>query len=342
MHHVVDAYPIRPGEHCGSAAMRGLLEHYTGLELPEPAVFGLGAGVASVYIRADVIDPPVVLFGRTLSLEVDLGRHLGIDYRERSEEDDDEAWEIVRSEVLAGRPTMLAGDIFYLDYRDYKVHFPGHRFVLLGFDDEREQAFIADRIRDEPETCSLEAVRKSRNPPEGSMMKNLWGRFHDTQVGNDLRTACVDALRHNATEMLGLGEAVTAGIAASGGATTGLAGARAFAADLPGFATRADAGWIASFNASCLEKFGNGGGNFRRLYAGFLEWARGIDASLAPPDAPLQARAAADAWTAASAALFRASETPTNPAPWSEAARCVDLAAEIEETLFRALADRHA
>ncbi len=51
--------------------------------------------------------------------------------------------------------------------------------------------------------------------------------------------------------------------------TTGIAGIRRLAAELPGWGARDDAAELASYNGSCLEKFGNGGGNFRRMYAGF-------------------------------------------------------------------------
>ena len=47
---LIDGYRSFPGEHCGSVAMRGLLHHYCGLDLPEAAVFGLGAGAASAYM----------------------------------------------------------------------------------------------------------------------------------------------------------------------------------------------------------------------------------------------------------------------------------------------------
>ena len=42
---MIEGYEIVPGEHCGSTAMRGLLAHDCGLELPEPAVFGLSAAL---------------------------------------------------------------------------------------------------------------------------------------------------------------------------------------------------------------------------------------------------------------------------------------------------------
>ena len=199
---MIDGYKIFPGDHCGSVAMRGLLHHYCGLDLPESAVFGLGSGAASVYLSGPGLDPSAMLFGRTASMEQDLATNLDIDYRERPEVDNEEAWQIVREEVLAGRPTMLSGDILYLDYREFKVHFPGHRFVLLGFDDETQKAFIADRIRPEPEACSYGALITSRNPPEGMSTHNLWGRFHDTNVGRELVDAAKLAISRCAKAML--------------------------------------------------------------------------------------------------------------------------------------------
>ena len=45
MRELIEDYRITPGDHCGSASMRGLLDFYCGLELPEPVVFGLGVVV---------------------------------------------------------------------------------------------------------------------------------------------------------------------------------------------------------------------------------------------------------------------------------------------------------
>jgi len=344
----IEHYTSFPGEHCGSVAMRGLLHHYCGLDLPESAVFGLGAGVASVYLRGPGLDPGAILFGRTIDMEMSIGRNLEIDYRERPEPDDDEAWRVVREEVQAGRPTMLSGDIFYLDYREFKVHFPAHRFVLLGFDDSTERVWIADRLREEAEVCSYGALFRSRNPPEGLSTQNLWGSFHGTDVGRELVPAARAAIAECARAMLGTSEegAATDVLQPVGPgeveSTKGVAGTRAFAEDVAGWAGRDDASWIASFNASCIEKFGNGGGNFRRLYAGFLEWARGLDSALVPDAAPGLAVEAADAWTATATALFRASGEVSDRSAWSEAQTQASRAADLEERLFDQLAQRVA
>jgi hypothetical protein len=354
---LIEGYEIFPGEHCGSSSLRGLLKHYSALELPESAIFGLGAGVDCMYFESDELDPKISVFGRTGSMEADVGRCLDIDYRERPEADDAEAWQVVREEVLAGRPTMLSGDILYLDYREYKVHFPGHRFVLLGFDDATEKAFIADRIRPVVEACSYAGLMKSRNPPEGLSTHNLWGRFHGTEIGRSLADAARVATRLCATRMLGLAdgrgaqsESADAGASNGNGVdvsgmrdyATGIAGIRRLAESLPKWAEREDAAWLASFNGRSIEKFGNGGGNFRRLYAGFLEWARGLDPKLVPVQAPALASEAADGWTRIAALLGQAAEGGAGDPAWSEAARLTARVADLEQTLFEQLADRAA
>jgi len=336
---LIESYRSFPGEHCGSVAMRGLLHHYCGLDLPEDAVFGLAAGLDSVYLAAPDMDPAALVFGRAVSLETDLGRALDVDYREQPEPDDDHAWQVVREEVLAGRPTMLSGDIFYLDYRDYKVHFPAHRFVLVGFDDEIEKAYIADRIRPEPEACSYGALFESRNPPEGISTHNTWGKFHDTKVNRELPDAARWAIELCTSRMLGHEQAEMTGFGEGGGeVVTGVAAVRHLAERLPELGVRDDSAWIASYNARCIEKFGNGGGNFRRLYTGFLRWARELDASLVPADAPDLCWQAADGWTDLSDILRKASEEGAPAAVWDEASQKASEIADVEERLFEALA----
>jgi hypothetical protein len=334
---LIEDYHNHPGEHCGSVAMRSLLEHYCDLDLPEDAVFGLGAGLGCGYLDLPGMDPAAIVFGRTGSMEADLAECLGVDYQEAPEPDDDRAWQVVREEVLAGRPTMLSGDIFYLDYRDYKVHFPGHRFVLLGFDDEREVVWIADRINVEPEVCSYGALFRSRNPPEGLSTRNLWGRFTGGAVKHDLPTASRLALQKCSARMLGKGGGSFDSLegADSAGGSTGVAAIRRFASELPGWGARDDAQALASYNGSVLEKFGNGGGNFRRMYAGYLEWARDLDPASVPAEAPPLAWQSAEQWTALAHLLWSASEGNDT---WQEAASLAAAIADLEQELFERIA----
>ena len=123
-----------------------------------------------------------------------------------------------------------------------------------------------------------------------------------------------------------------------GEVVTGVAAVRHLAERLPELGVRDDSAWIASYNARCIEKFGNGGGNFRRLYAGFLTWARELDEGLVPEQAPERACQAADGWTALSVILAAAAEEAAQPGLWREAAQRATAIAEIEEDLFTRLA----
>ncbi len=279
MRTLIEGYRNLPGEHCGSTAMRNLLFHYCALELTEEEVFGLGSGLDFLLIRNDANDPAVYTFGRSLTMEIDVTDALAVDYREQPEPDDARAWDVVRREIDEGRPTMLSGDAYYLDYRDFRVHFPAHRYVLLGYDDERRRAIVADRIEPEPQECSYEALASSRNPPLALSTHNLWGKFHDTTVGRTVEEATRRALAKSARRMLGTdaSQADMLRMMSRGPATeisSGLEALRDWHASLPAWRERADARGLATFSSNTIEKYGTGGGNFRVLFAGFLRRAR--------------------------------------------------------------------
>ncbi len=339
---LITRYQNLPGEHCASSAMRSLLNFYCDLDLPEEVIFGLGSGPDCVYLAGEKAKPKISVFGRSVTLETDIAQALGVDYVETTEIDDGKAWEIVRQEVMEGRPTMLAGVSFYLDYRKFKVHFPGHRFVLLGFDDEKRIAYVADRLEVKPQACSYGALAKSRNPPVGISLYNLWGKFQGTAVKHSLEKACALALRKSADRMLGRDTSQTDllkfGIDDESLITfSGLAGLEVLGREVFGWREREDAGVLASSLSRTIEKFGTGGGNFRTLYAGFLKWGRGVRPDLVPETLPKLAAQSSRCWTALAETLRAASEAPKDAEPWNRAAEEVKTIHAIETELFETI-----
>jgi len=335
-------YDNVPGDHCGSTAMRNLIRHYCGLELSEPMAFGLGSGIDLLYLEATGQNPEVSAYGRGITMESDLGTALGIDYREVPEMDDARAWEVVRQEVLEGRPSMLSGDIYYLDYRKFDVHFPSHRFVLVGFDDQQQIAWIADRVDPEPQPCSYGALAESRNPRDAITTFNLWGKFHGTEVPRSLELATRAALTKTAQRMLGLDDSQSLLIQMMfGGAqatvTTGLSGLAHYAAELATWGERANAAALARYAGSTIEKFGTGGGNFRKLYAAFLREALEVVPDAVDPALPGLADRAAERWTALSAQL---TDDPPTEATWREGAALLREILALETQLFEKLGRR--
>lgn len=341
---LIEDYRNIPAGHCGSGAMRNLIFHYTGLELDEGVVFGLGAGLDSVFFSYDHEEAPFMLFGRGSSMEVDLATTLGMDYSEQMQPDDDLAWAEVKEEVAAGRPTMLSGDIFYLDYRDFKVHFPAHRFVLLGFDEDKAEAYIADRVRPEAETCSLNALRLSRNPPEAISTYNQWGKFSSGAQRHTLPDACGIALKMTVERMQGmdLSQRDLMGVAKGndeGTLEAGLKGLLAFSRAMQDFPEHAKAANCAQYVDNAIIKYGTGGGFFRNHYAVFMSWARQQRPDLVSRVTENLAQEAADRWNALSPTMQHLAETPADLEAWQSAQTQVLDIYETEYSLFGHLAD---
>jgi hypothetical protein len=233
---------------------------------------------------------------------------------------------------------MLSGDDFYLDYQERKVHFPAHRFVLLGFDDEKQVVYVTDQGIPEPQACSYGGLRKSRNPPGFFSTYNLWGRFEDTAIRHSLEEACARAIDKAARRMLG--RAAAEGPALPDPAmrvTQGLAALEVFAKQLELWPHREDCEGLASYTSQCFEKWGSGGGNFRNLYAAFLREARELAPALVDAEAPVLASRAAQQWTVLSSHLWELGQTRSADA-LAGCRRALDELRGLETQLFERLA----
>lgn len=254
-------YQHRTGEHCASTALRNLLSH-RGTEFSEGMIFGLASGLGFFYLRSDEMSPTRMFHGRTPTLESDFGTNTGLDFVDRLEPDDDEAWRLLRERLRAGEPVMLSTDTFYLGYHHTTSHFPGHRCVVVGFDDQTESVWIADRKFEQYQRCSFEELRQSRNSSDYPMKcHNQWGDFGaSARFGRPLDEAILLALRRNASEML----------EPTGGLPGGIPAMRALADEFASWSDLPDWSWAARFGYQVVVKRGAGGSFFRTLYSEFL------------------------------------------------------------------------
>ena len=343
MRAMIEDFRIVPAGHCGSGSMRNLIYHYCGLDLDEGVVFGLGAGLDTVFFTYEDADPPFMLFGRGSSMEADYAVTMGLDYEEKIQPDNDLAWEEVKQEVLQGRPTMLSGDILYLDYREYKVHFPGHRFILLGFDDKKQEVYIADRINAHAETCSMGALRRSRNPSDAISTYNRWGKFSSGTMRNSLPEACGISLKITVERMLGIDKSQRELMAEMSGKNTiceaGLKGFQTFQQQIKLWPERENAASHARYVDNAIVKFGTGGGFFRNHYAVFMVWAREQRPDLVSADSVKLAHLAAEQWNALSPTMQSIAAQPANADLWNQAHEQVDDIYHTEYTLYGQLSD---
>jgi len=262
----------RKAGHCGSGALRDLLEFhrldYGGGPLSEAMAFGLGGGLGFLYAEVPGYSPPVYLVGRTGDMERDFAAHLRIDLDVRSSDDPAEGWEWVREQIDAGRPPMVWADIARLEYLRVRMSNTRHDIIVVGYDQDRQIAWVADNDREVLQPCSfasLEAARNSDAFPGPN--RNTTFVYDWPEALGDPRPAAHAAIERAAANMLGGGGA----LAGMSGAT-GLHGVEAL--------EQAYAEWPRAFGDSLpdvlkalrvfIVKAGTGGAMFRSLHAGFL------------------------------------------------------------------------
>ncbi|HEX5762327.1 MAG TPA: BtrH N-terminal domain-containing protein [Solirubrobacterales bacterium] len=318
---LVPRYTHRPGQHCGSTALRNLLGFH-GVEISEEMAFGLGAGACFYYVTIEEASPSRWFNGRTARLEESFDELTGgaLDLR-TFEAGDDDAWAAARAEVDAGNPVLLLTDLYYLDHYGSSAHFPGHAVVLAGYDDE--VAYLSDTGFEELQTTRVENLDRARHgdhpayPLAGHMFTAAAGLSADR-----LQDAVPAAIQRAATAML---EPEIPGF-------SGLDAVRRLAAEVGSWPElAADWRWCARFGYQVIERRGTGGGAFRLVYSRFL-------AEAGRPEAGLAAHAAAE-WTALAEALRAASEPEAvDPAAWRHTGEAARRVAVAEERLWSALA----
>lgn len=317
---LVPGYRHLPGNHCGSTALRNLLAFH-GLRYSEAMVLGLGAGACFYYLELPDQSPTVLINGRTARLERQFLELTGAPLRLQTDPDPRESWRLAREVVDSGRPVLLLTDLYYLDHYGSSAHYPGHAVILAGYD--AGTAYLSDTAFEELQRTSLENLARARHarhpafPLDGEMI-----HLPEGAELTDLRRAIPGAVAR----------AVQAMLEPEYGEHQGLPAIRRLAAEVEGWPERReDWRWGARFSYQVIERRGTGGGNFRRMYAGFLEEAGYAEAALATE--------AADRWTGLAGAFKRASEPETpEPALWPAVAAEAERVAAAEERLWTALA----
>lgn len=136
----------RPGRHCGSSAIRDLLEFH-GLNLTEAFCFGLGAGLGITYVEIPGTDTPFIVHVRSMGFEETVFSTLGVPFRWETWQDKCAAADALDAHLDAGRPALLLTDIFYLPYFKSSTHFPGHAIVAWQRAEKGETMLVSDTER---------------------------------------------------------------------------------------------------------------------------------------------------------------------------------------------------
>lgn len=269
---LLTSFPHRRAGHCGSGALRDLLEFhqldYGQGPLSEGAVFGLAAGLGFLYLEMPGAPQPVYLVGRTADLESDVAEHLHLGLEVRKTDDPDQGWRWVRDEVEHGRPPMVWADIGHLDYLRVRMHNTRHDIVVVGYDEADGIAWVADNDRDDLQRCSLESLARARNsdafpgPNRHATFVYSWPRqlAAPRAATRAALGRAVQNMRSDSSPVAGLSGAL------------GLEGVERFAAAYPSWPETFGDELPAALKALriFIIKAGTGGAMFRSLHARFL------------------------------------------------------------------------
>ncbi len=325
---LIEGFEHRTGEHCASTAFRNVLR-YHGLDLSESMVFGLAGGLGFYYIENEALSPARMFHGRSLALEWDLCANAALPAACDVDGDDAHAERYLTECLDAGWPVILSTDTFYLAYQNTTSHFPGHRAVVVGYDDDG--FWMADRKLVEYQRVTSEELRRARNASDYAMScANEYHHFRGPiEIGVPLSQAIRTSLRRNAQSMLhGTGEELA-------GALSGVPAMRRLVERLPSWAEREDWSWCSRFGYQVIIKRGAGGLFFRSLYRDFLAEAAQSVTALAAAGLDARMAAIADRWADLAALLKEQSEREAcAPELFARAAVVLDELAGSEESLF--------
>lgn len=308
----------RPGRHCGSSAIRDLLEFH-GLNLTEAFCFGLGAGLGVTYVETPGSSTPFIVHVRSMGFEETVFSTMGVPFNWESWEDPAEAADMLDTLLDAGRPALLLTDIYHLPYFNSSTHFPGHAIVAWQRDEANDAMLVSDTERPgllPVPRDSLAQARFSLLPPfihKGSL-------FAPESISTEITAEQVrKAIIDNATALK------------HGNRNSGIEALNTWIDDLPSWAAFEKWPWLLRFAYQVIEKRGTGGGGFRIMYADFLVEAEAIVPQVKEAGLVQLMRESATAWTALADDLREGSEAEVFP---TEAIRSALQTVKIAEQRY--------
>lgn len=145
MKKIIENFKPSGGKHCITTALKQIFDYYN-YPITEEMLFGLGSGLAFVYINLSS-SPMVSGRIKPFVFEEKISRRLDIDISCRSSVKYVNAFKKTKKLIDDDKPVLIYADMPYLDYLNLGEdnHFGGHAVVLFGYDDKNEKFYISDR-----------------------------------------------------------------------------------------------------------------------------------------------------------------------------------------------------
>jgi hypothetical protein len=259
----------RQSAHCETGTLSNLLRHH-GLDVSEPMVFGIGAGLFFGYfpfIRLNRL-PLTAFRARTGAILQKTVKRLGVSLRWEKFRDPDKGMAALDRKLRESVPVGCRTGAYWLSYfpERYRFHFNMHNLVVFGR--RNGDYLVSDPVFPEPVLCPLEDLKKARFA-RGLMAPK--GRMYFV-TGMPSQPDLSGAARRGIAE-------VCRTMLKAPGPFLGVKGIGYLARSVERWGLRLDPRQAALRLGQVIrmqEEIGTGGGGFRFIYAAFLQEAAGL------------------------------------------------------------------
>jgi len=254
----------RQSAHCESGSTSNLLRHF-GMDISEPLVFGIGAGLFFGYFPFVKVNglPLITYRSAPGSIMKKNAKRLGLDIKSIRFKDPERAMDALDDLIERDIPVAVQTGVYWLPYlpEALRFHFNAHIIIVYGKQDGGY--LISDPVLDVPVTCSgndLKAARFAQGAlaPRGRM-QYLQGSPGPLNLHDTIKKGIMDVCR-----------AMTS-------APIPIIGVKAIeylakqTRKWPEKFGRRRASQYLSHTIRMQEEIGTGGGGFRFMYAAFLQ-----------------------------------------------------------------------
>ncbi len=238
------------GHHCSSSAIKTALA-YDGFELSEAMVFGLASGLG-FFFNIEKDQPSRRFNGRAPDLEGNFYRLIGQELRWAKK------WDLglIEKSLKNNRPVIAQTDIFSIPYYD-DSHFIGHGLLVVAL--KKDRLVVADIAASEFLEMPIASFKAAVDVEHYPLLEAFSYASLPQIINIDIDKLAPKALEKTILYML-----------EPPSSNEGLLGMQLFANNLVNWNKLDDSQFVARFGYQGIEKRGTGGGNFRYLFADFL------------------------------------------------------------------------
>lgn len=258
----------RQAAHCENGAAVSIFQ-YNGIDIDEPLVFGIGAGLFYIYIPFLKVNQAPAISYRPMPgwIFSRAAKRLNIDIKREHFSSVEKSFEALDRNLDKGIVSGLQVGVYHLPYLpdEYRFHFNAHNIVVYG--KIGNEYLISDPVMEITTTLTKEELAKTRFTkgvfsPRGHM-------YYPTHIPDhfDFPKAIISGIKRTTNDMLAPVPFV------------GVNGIKYVAKKIPIWAKNEGTKKTNYYLAQIIrmqEEIGTGGGGFRFIYSAFLQEAAGI------------------------------------------------------------------